>query len=148
MSLDGWADVPCVVIDTNWVLDLCVFHDPRAQALRAALEAGQVRWLMCPAMTTEWERVLDYPALQRRWARDPQARATAQSWLATHAQRVPTALACGVACRDPDDQMFLNLAAAHRATLLSKDHHVLACRKRLATLGVLVSSAWPTAAIK
>ncbi len=148
MSLDGWADVPCVVIDTNWVLDLCVFHDPRAQALRAALEAGQVRWLACPTMATEWLRVLDYPAMQRRWARDPQARAAAQDWFAAHTHPVPTAPACGVACRDPDDQVFLNLAVAHRATLLSKDHHVLACRKRLDEKGVQVSSQWPMATIK
>ena len=148
MSLDGWADVPCVVIDTNWVLDLCVFHDPRAQALRVALGAGQVRWLACPAMAAEWQRVLDYPVLQRRWARDPTARSAAQAWFADHAHSVPTAPACGVACRDPDDQVFLNLAAAHRATLLSKDHHVLACRKRLGEKGALVSPDWPAQNIK
>ena len=39
-------------------------------------------------------------------------------------------------CKDPDDQIFIDLAVAHRARLLSKDGAVQALRKRLAALGV------------
>jgi predicted nucleic acid-binding protein len=44
-----------------------------------------------------------------------------------------------VRCRDPDDQMFIDLAVAHRAVLLSKDALVLRLAKRLLPLGVVVS---------
>ena len=45
------------------------------------------------------------------------------------------------ACSDPDDQVFIDLAVAHRARLVSKDRAVLAMRKRLAALGVAVGGA-------
>jgi predicted nucleic acid-binding protein len=35
-------------------------------------------------------------------------------------------------CKDPDDQVFIDLAVAHGALLLSKDQAVLTMRKRLA----------------
>ena len=43
-----------------------------------------------------------------------------------------------VRCRDPDDQMFIDLAVAHRAQLLSKDALVLRLARRLRPLGVVV----------
>ena len=46
-------------------------------------------------------------------------------------------------CKDADDQKFIDLAAAHRAILLSKDKAVLACRKRLLALGIAVQPHWP-----
>jgi predicted nucleic acid-binding protein len=54
-------------------------------------------------------------------------------------RRVPPAARAPVRCRDPDDQIFIDLAVAHRAELLSKDALVLRLRKRLAALGVLVA---------
>jgi len=41
-------------------------------------------------------------------------------------------------CKDPDDQVFIDLAVAHQATLYSKDHAVLAMRGRLAKLNTPV----------
>jgi predicted nucleic acid-binding protein len=49
-------------------------------------------------------------------------------------------------CKDADDQKFIDLAAAHRAVLLSKDKAVLRMAKRLATLGVSVGRQWAPAA--
>jgi predicted nucleic acid-binding protein len=46
----------------------------------------------------------------------------------------------GITCGDPDDQKFIDLAVAHRCTLLSKDFEVLRMRKRLAQLQVVASS--------
>ena len=51
---------------------------------------------------------------------------------------VEVAPRCAVRCRDPDDQMFIDLAVAHRAQLLSKDALVLRLARRLLPLGVVV----------
>jgi predicted nucleic acid-binding protein len=48
-------------------------------------------------------------------------------------------------CKDPDDQKFIDLAAAHAATLLSKDAQVLTMARRLQRLGVHVTPAWEPA---
>ena len=45
-------------------------------------------------------------------------------------------------CKDPDDQKFIDLALAQRATLYSKDKYVLALRNRLARLNIEVKSAF------
>jgi len=55
-----------VVLDTNILLDLFVFADPRVQGLHRALEAGSLRWLSTAVMREELRRVLDYPQLQPR----------------------------------------------------------------------------------
>ena len=46
-------------------------------------------------------------------------------------------------CRDPDDQIFIDLAVQLRATLLSKDARVLGLARRLQPLGVTLANAWP-----
>ena len=128
-----------LVLDTNIVLDLWWFEDPRAEPLLTALQAGQVRWLATEAMREELERVLSYPHLTRR------PRRRAQDPLAEfdrHASRVLPAMRAPYVCKDPDDQKFIDLAAAHTATLLSKDAQVLTMARRLQRLGVWVTSTW------
>ena len=139
---------PRLVIDTNWVLDLCVFLDPRALALRNAIETGAVQWLSTPDMLAECQRVMAYPALQRYLARQPARHSEALTWMVRHAVVVDTAPKCNVTCRDPDDQGFLDLAASHQTLLLSKDHLVLACRRRLQALGADIRAEWPITAPK
>jgi predicted nucleic acid-binding protein len=46
-----------------------------------------------------------------------------------------------VTCSDADDQIFIDLAVAHQAVLLSKDQAVLSMQKRLSALGVQAKSA-------
>lgn len=140
----GAGAAPRVVIDTNWVLDLCVFLDPRAAPLRSAIEQGQVHWLVCPAMVAEWQRVLAYPAVAQRRHRLPPGQPDPLDWFHTHAQAVASAPRCAWRCQDPDDQVFLDLAAQHRASLLSKDRAVLVWRRRAAALGLAISDHWPT----
>ena len=60
---------PAVVIDTNRVLDLWLFDDPRVDALRDAIARGGARWLAQPAMREELARVLGYPAVLAQLAR-------------------------------------------------------------------------------
>ena len=132
-----------IVIDTNIVLDLLVFDDPAHAPLVAALAAGELEWIATAAMRVELARVLGYPLIARRL----QAKAlAADEVLAAFDARVrrvdcvPARAPC--VCSDPDDQIFIDLAVAHRAWLLSKDRAVLSMRKRLAVRGVAVSGQW------
>jgi predicted nucleic acid-binding protein len=126
-----------LVLDTNIVLDLFVFRDERVGGLREALLAGRLHWLATAAMRDELARVLAYaqiaPWLQRQRL---QAAAVLQAFDA-HVQVEPAPLAATVTCADPGDQMFIDLAVARRAVLLSKDRAVLAMKKRLARLEVM-----------
>lgn len=125
-----------LVLDTNIVLDCFVFADEAARPVRAALEQGSARWLATAPMRDELERVLAYPKIAPRLAHYQLAPADVLALFDRHAQLVEAPARAGVRCSDPDDQKFVDLAVAHRATLLSKDAAVLALRKRLAALDV------------
>lgn len=132
VATEGGAAAPrALVVDTNVALDLLVFHDVSTQALRAALAARTLRWLVLPSMRAEFARVLHYPQVltwcQAR-GRDLQAALAAFDAATCAVAPVPPA---PWRCADPDDQPFIDLALAHRALLLSKDRHVLAMRPKL-----------------
>ena len=129
----------CIVIDTNIALDLLVFADPACVPLQAALDAGELRWLATTAMRDELARVLGYPQIVPRLAHYGRTVEAVLADFDRQSQRVGAAPRASVVCRDPDDQIFIDLAVAHRAPLRSKDRAVLALRKRLAALGVEVS---------
>lgn len=140
-SAQGGGDV--VVIDTNIVLDLLVFDDPGHGALRAALAAGDLHWIATAGMRAELERVLGYPLIVRRLAAAGRGAVDVLAQFDAHVRRVdgvPARAPC--VCSDPDDQLFVDLAVARRARLLSKDRAVLALRKRLAAHGVVVARDW------
>lgn len=125
-----------LVLDTNIVLDLLVFADPRVQPLHAGLQAGALRWLATAPMREELARVLDYPKLAARIAFHRGAAAPVLADFDRHAVLVEVPAKAPVTCGDPDDQKFIDLAVAHRCTLLSKDHEVLRMKNRLARLEV------------
>ena len=129
-----------LVLDTNIVLDLLVFADPRAQPLSEGLRAGRLRWIATAAMREELARVLDYPKLAERVAFHRGGAARVLDDFDLHAQLVEVPAKAAVTCGDPDDQKFIDLAVAHRCTLLSKDREVLRMKKRLARLQVLATS--------
>mgnify|MGYP000098932539 CR=1 FL=1 len=54
------------VLDTNIVLDLWIFDDPRTQSLRQALAQGHWHWIATAAMREELRRVLGYDHLAQR----------------------------------------------------------------------------------
>ena len=135
-----------LVLDTNIALDLFVFEDPATEPLRAALAGGH--WIATAAMREELARVLGYPQIARRL--DAQGRPALQVLDAfdqqdeqeqhqdlrqEHNHRPYT-------CKDADDQKFIDLAAAHRATLVSKDDAVLCMARRLSRVGVRVCKEW------
>ena len=137
----------CVVLDTNIVLDLWVFDDPRTHALRARIEAGAVRWRATAAMREELVRVLDYPQIAARRALHGLAAQEVLARFDRHAELVGDASPAPMACQDPDDQIFIDLAVAHGAQLWSKDRRVQALRRRLAAAGAeLLTVPAPAAA--
>ena len=130
-----------VVLDTNVVLDLWLFEDPRFAGLAQAL-SHSLRWVATAEMREELSRVLRYEHVMRLCE---QRGVQAEELLRRFDE---LALLCPVApkapytCKDPDDQKFIDLALAQRATLYSKDKYVLALRNRLARLNIEVKSAF------
>lgn len=130
-----------VVVDTNVALDLLIFSDPRTDPLRTLLAQGRLAWIATQVMRDELERVLAYPHIVSRM---DYYRVDASKVLAAfdgQVQLVEIAPRVVYVCKDADDQKFIDLAAAHRAILLSKDKAVICMRKRLLTLGAQVATA-------
>lgn len=138
------ATATTVVLDTNILLDLFIFSDPATAALRAALDASELCFLSTAFMREELKRVLDYPQLQPRMAFYGTTAAQVLASFDAHATLCEVAPKAVFACKDADDQKFIDLAAAHRAQLLSKDKAVLRMARRLKTLGVTVSRSYQT----
>ena len=136
---DTEARARALVLDTNVVLDLLVFNDPMTRPLKLALEQSHAVWLATPAMRAELERVLAYPRILRHLQISGQTGGDVLARFDRLSQPQPAAPASTVRCSDRDDQIFIDLALAHRAGLLSKDDAVLRLRKRLAGLGLQVA---------
>ena len=132
-----------IVLDTNIVLDLLLFHDPAAKPLGTALESRSLQWLATIAMREELQRVLGYRQIVPRLAHYQRSAGAVLAQFDRLARLHTAAPKAGVTCADPDDQKFIDLAVAYRTTLLSKDRAVLCMAKRLHAQGVRVASALP-----
>jgi putative PIN family toxin of toxin-antitoxin system len=130
-----------VVLDTNIVLDLFVFRDAATAPLLQALEAGTIDWISTQPMRDELERVLAYPQIVPRLAFYQLQAGDVLAAFDRHARIVDAAVKAPVSCSDADDQIFIDLAVAHQAWLLSKDQAVLSMQKRLLALDVRAQAA-------
>lgn len=130
-----------VVVDTNVALDLLIFSDPRTAPLRALLTQGRLDWIATQVMRDELERVLAYPHIVSRMDFYRVDAAQVLTAFDAQARLVDIAPRVAYVCKDADDQKFIDLAAAHRAILLSKDKAVICMRKRLLTLDAHVATA-------
>ena len=117
--------LPRLVLDTNTVMALWFFADPALEALRAAIENARCALVTRAEALEELRRVLAY----RQFAIAPAQQA---QLLAAYAARCALAPAPGAhaaplpACRDHDDQKFLELARDGDAThLVSRDKALL-----------------------
>ncbi|MGN8003144.1 putative toxin-antitoxin system toxin component, PIN family [Acidovorax sp. 22279] len=137
------ADEPArpVVVDTNVALDLLIFSDPRTVPLRTLLAQGRLAWIATQVMRDELERVLAYPHIVERMNYYRVSAAQVLAAFDAQARLVDIAPKVAYVCKDADDQKFIDLAAAHRAILLSKDKAVICMRKRLVNLGADVATA-------
>jgi putative PIN family toxin of toxin-antitoxin system len=127
-----------VVLDTQVVLDLLHFADPRTRGLRDAIDAGLAHLVCDEPCREEWLRVLEYPVLRLA----PAARVELQArYDALVVERIPVAARRAAdpplpRCRDRDDQKFLELAHAARAdVLLTRDAALLRLAPRCARQG-------------
>lgn len=131
-------DRPCVVLDTNVVLDLLLFTDASTHALQQALARGELQWLATAAMREELVRVLGYPHLVAWAARQGRDLKAVLEAFDARSCSVPAAPTATLRCSDPDDQKFIDLALCHGAALWSKDHAVRRLRHGLQAQGVLL----------
>ena len=124
------------VIDTNVLLDFWVFRDARAMPLLAALERGEIIAVTSGSCNHELVDVLGRAEL----GVEPRGRrAILACWhrLATPLDPVDAA---PLACRDPDDQKFLDLAcAAHADWLVTRDHALLELAPRVRSYGLRIA---------
>ncbi len=126
--------LPLLILDTNIVLDVFVFNDAAAQSIRDGLAVSSFDWIATTPMRIELERVLGYPQIVPRLAFYALSAGHVLAKFDAHARLVPVPAKAPVTCPDADDQMFIDLAVAHRCTLLSKDKAVTSMAKRLQAL--------------
>ncbi len=139
--MTGQAGRAALVLDTNILLDVWVFGDIAAALLIAGLPQGKWRWLATPPMREELARVLAYPQIVKSLAHHKTSSQAVLDQFDAHVEMTAVAPKATVTCKDPDDQKFIDLAVAHQAMLLSKDHAVLCMKKRLLGLGVRAGAA-------
>ncbi len=112
------------MIDTNVLLDLFVFRDPRWQPLRAALEDGRLEAMTRSDCAREWEIVLGYAHLPLD--QDSQAAAHAEFCRLLRPWSDTVVDSPLPVCKDSDDQKFLELARdCNAAALITKDKALL-----------------------
>jgi predicted nucleic acid-binding protein len=109
--------------------------------VRQALALGHLRWIATTPMRDELARVLAYPKIAPRLAFYGLTAAQVLAQYDAHVRWVDVAPRVTAVCKDADDQLFIDLAVAHGAVLISKDKAVLCMRKRLAALGVSMGAA-------
>jgi len=130
---------PRAVIDTQIVMDWLVFGEPRLAPLVEALESGQLKWIGRPPMLDELRHVLSRGVAAERLPNLPRIEEVFA--LRCHMIEAEPAPAVRLICRDPDDQKFIDLALAERATwLFSRDKAVLALRKRALAFGLTITT--------
>jgi predicted nucleic acid-binding protein len=127
------------VLDTNIVLDLWVFDEPKAADLRNSVEMGNSGWIATAAMREELARVLAYPQIVKRLTARALPADTVLAHFDRHVQLQPDPPKAPYACKDTDDQKFIDLAVQHTAALHSKDALVLCMKKRLERCGVTMN---------
>jgi len=131
-----------LVIDTNIALDLFVFQDPATAPLREWLDRSKGHWIATASMREELARVLAYPQIARRLVAEARLAQQVLEAFDHLARLLPEAPKAPYTCKDADDQKFIDLAVAHRATLVSKDDAVLCMARRLARVHVHVCREW------
>ena len=125
---------PRLVLDTNIWLDWLVFGDTGIARIRQLQGARRLEICIDAVCEAELLRVLGYPFGKRTLENAEQRRAIAQCRrIATRVDAaVPAAERARLpACRDPDDQKFLEAAlAAHAGWLITKDRALLELSRR------------------
>ena len=122
-----------LVLDTNVWLDWLLFDDPSVAALKAAVAGGRAEIFIDAAGEAELARVLAYDL--GKHSIDAQKQAACLAECRRVAKPLPKGAPMDSAalprCADPDDQVFLEAAAAARADyLVTKDRDLLDLGRR------------------
>lgn len=131
-----------LVLDTNVWLDWLVFDDPCVVPIRAAVAAERAEICIDAACEAELERALGYD-LGRKFTIDAAAQAACLAECRRVARRIESACpdaerAQLPACRDPDDQKFMEAALAAGAHfLVTKDRALLELARRTLPFGIV-----------
>jgi putative PIN family toxin of toxin-antitoxin system len=130
-----------VVLDTNTILDWLVFRDVSAAVVGAAIRDGRLQWLASPRMLAELQAVLRRP-LGQRWHLAREHALTIDVTALAQVCPEPAIASDRLLCRDPDDQVFIDLARVHSpAVLLTRDRALRALRRRATAFGVVIATA-------
>ncbi len=118
-----------VVLDSNVLVSLLVFADPRYPLIAGSLRTGSMVAVTDEACAAEFRRVLAYPQLKL----DASRRAAIHAAFERAVRRVVSGGKTAAPlpkCKDPDDQKFLELALDSGASLLvSGDKALLALNR-------------------
>lgn len=125
------AASPRVVLDTNVALALYAWADPRCAALAAALRGQRLCAVANAATRAEWLRILQHDELRLDATVRTCAAAAFDAQVADIDGVSPPRSTALPRCRDPDDQIFLELAQASGAiALYSRDRELLKLSRR------------------
>ncbi len=117
------------VLDTNVWLDWLVFAEPAVAPIARGIETGALTVLGSDEIRAEWLDVIARPT----FGLGERARAAASAAWDRWVHRCARAPCCALACRDRDDQKFVDLAVAERATwLVTRDKALLALARQAA----------------
>ena len=138
-----------IVLDTNVWLDWLVFNDVSATPLKRAHAASGINIIRSSAGEQELERVLGYDALKRLVQADDRPVLMETMRAVSHLHDGASRAGALPACRDPDDQQFLELARDCGAALLvTKDHDLLELRRaKFGALGFRIATPQECAAL-
>ena len=132
-----------LVLDTNVWLDWLVFDDPAMATIRAAVATKRAEVFIDAACEAELERALGYD-LGKRTVDIAACLALCRRVAHRVDSAVPEAERAQLpACRDPDDQKFLETALAARAEfLVTKDRALLDLARRALPFSILTPEAF------
>jgi uncharacterized protein len=132
-----------LVLDTQVWIDWLVFDDPAVAPIRAAVAAGRAELVIDKECEAELARALGYPLGKRKVDVQDCLRQVLQMCKKPEEALQNVREFTLPKCRDPDDQKFLELAAAARADcLITRDRALLALAKRELPFRILSPQAF------
>jgi putative PIN family toxin of toxin-antitoxin system len=136
-----------VILDTNILLDIFVFHDERAANLKESIFRRDIRAIASQKTIAEFADVLSRPLFKLDTAKQLEI---LKCWKSIVQIQDDTDLAPAPwKCQDSDDQVFLDLSYRLRpAILMSKDNALLQIAKRAAEESILITSDYNAFKVK
>lgn len=127
------------ILDTNILLDLFVFHDPKVQDLKQAIVDEQLQVISSQKTIAELEDVIARPLFALESDTQRKIMTQWQSLSIFHDDSNLTHAPW--ACEDKDDQVFLDLAYQCKpAVIVSKDNALLKLASRTIKENILITA--------